>query len=516
MAFDEKPSIYSDRGAIGSAEELDAYGVWVKSEPQDLASSFAGVAGFDSETLPFEPSFDTGFDGLEDPDMELSGIGGDSPGIGMDDFRLGNFDDELAEESGQIGSDQVSTQLLMKIADELSFIRSELTTLKEEISDIRSETEGQDDAHDFFAPEEDEKASLSGDEMDNILSSSDPRRDADEAALRKLSEQKKEAEEEEIEINFDDLGIDLDEAAEGQAPRQETEEAPGAAPEELSEDISIADALNDIDEMRELRLEGAAPISAAPEDTSYLEDDPFAIPDATLDDFSLNDNGLDLNLDMASLDLNLDDFAIESPVSLEDELDDDNGGFSSLSLDDDSLDEAASFNAPPLDDEAVFDGDSHLDLSGALEDQGSLGGGFTGDLTGSLAEAPLEEPLPEAVPPDTGLSGRAEDEEDDSLAQVIPEAFENAVETSVHFDDDLEALGEDEVPFQAETPPASAEAAPTGQNPGISPDLKNELKNVLSYMDHLLESLPENKIEEFAKSEYFEAYKKLFKDLGLV
>jgi hypothetical protein len=38
----------------------------------------------------------------------------------------------------------------------------------------------------------------------------------------------------------------------------------------------------------------------------------------------------------------------------------------------------------------------------------------------------------------------------------------------------------------------------------------------LSYMDQLLESLPEDKIEEFAKSQYFDSYKKLFKELGLV
>ncbi len=46
--------------------------------------------------------------------------------------------------------------------------------------------------------------------------------------------------------------------------------------------------------------------------------------------------------------------------------------------------------------------------------------------------------------------------------------------------------------------------------------LKSELRNILSYMDQLLDSLPEEKIEEFAKSEYFDSYKKLFKDLGLV
>jgi hypothetical protein len=34
-------------------------------------------------------------------------------------------------------------------------------------------------------------------------------------------------------------------------------------------------------------------------------------------------------------------------------------------------------------------------------------------------------------------------------------------------------------------------------------------------MDQLLESLPDEKIEEFARSEYFDTYKKLFKELGL-
>jgi len=45
--------------------------------------------------------------------------------------------------------------------------------------------------------------------------------------------------------------------------------------------------------------------------------------------------------------------------------------------------------------------------------------------------------------------------------------------------------------------------------------MKNEIKQILLYMDQLLENLPEEKIVEFAKSEYFPMYKKLFSDLGL-
>jgi hypothetical protein len=46
-------------------------------------------------------------------------------------------------------------------------------------------------------------------------------------------------------------------------------------------------------------------------------------------------------------------------------------------------------------------------------------------------------------------------------------------------------------------------------------DLKEEIKAVLLYMDQLLENLPDEKIEEFAQSSYFETYKKLFKELGI-
>jgi hypothetical protein len=65
-----------------------------------------------------------------------------------------------------------------------------------------------------------------------------------------------------------------------------------------------------------------------------------------------------------------------------------------------------------------------------------------------------------------------------------------------------------------------APTVPSGEeNPALKEvpqQFKEELRTVLSYMDILLESLPEEKIEEFARSEHFEPYKKLFKELGLV
>ncbi|MCH5288475.1 MAG: hypothetical protein J1E32_01005 [Treponema sp.] len=78
------------------------------------------------------------------------------------------------------------------------------------------------------------------------------------------------------------------------------------------------------------------------------------------------------------------------------------------------------------------------------------------------------------------------------------------------------AVAEEPPATDAATVPQESSAAETvGVDSGISGDLKQEIKSVLSYMDQLLENLPEDKITEFAHSEQFEAYKKLFKELGL-
>ena len=89
-------------------------------------------------------------------------------------------------------------------------------------------------------------------------------------------------------------------------------------------------------------------------------------------------------------------------------------------------------------------------------------------------------------------------------------------------DEDLEELGQDlseelgadlEALDETEDLPSVSSAS---SGPGNIPEsLKLELKSVLGYMDHLLESLPEEKIQEFAQSEHFEVYKKLFEELGL-
>lgn len=56
---------------------------------------------------------------------------------------------------------------------------------------------------------------------------------------------------------------------------------------------------------------------------------------------------------------------------------------------------------------------------------------------------------------------------------------------------------------------------PVNDPAAISFNLKEGLKTLLPSIDQLLESLPDDKVEEFEKSTYFDTYKKLFHELGL-
>jgi pilus assembly protein FimV len=84
--------------------------------------------------------------------------------------------------------------------------------------------------------------------------------------------------------------------------------------------------------------------------------------------------------------------------------------------------------------------------------------------------------------------------------------------------EEMEAL--EEAPLVEEEPPARvatapAQATPSGQPSPLPAALRDEIRTVLKYMDQLLEALPDAKIKEFAESEYFEVYKRLFEELEI-
>jgi hypothetical protein len=690
MASEKKPSIYYDRGTIGSSDELDEYGVWVKGEPQDLSSgaesqesgelpdldlpdmedlqdfSASEDAGASFEELSEDnvsldedlelPDIDfeddiSGGDGgaeeeetittdLEDSSMDLGESGDtDEPDVtgDMESFELSELpepdfsdfiesDEEETEEGEMVSGNEaedlgfvevpmdveedaviedepvqtlggsggrteesppkeaaapskdLSTQLLMRIADELASIRTELSTLKTELAGMKTESApGEtDDAqnHGFFDEEDDEKISLTGDELDNILNTADfteeSGADATEEAgddfdvqeaeynssdpFQEITETPSEEAEagdvpgdgsndislDDIDITKDldlDLGLeekDLDElggevsfepadqgaADESPAERDVVLEEPvefditmneggdDFAAENPFEEIAPEEAQNedageplpdlddnDNEELRQLREEGARPMTPAPEpeDTSFLEEDPMAFSE-------FENESLDLSnavIDEPDLSGEIQENPLQEP-----------------SLDDISID-------LDLGEEISFDEDIQKDTEDGIDGTGET------ESPEEEIELPVSEEIPEIEEEDLeDASAESADlavipegfvvEAEDSPVPARYEGEEALLETG-----DLDMVDSDmdldlEEPKEEALSPIQEIQDTQKDGEAIPSHLKQELKTVLSYMDQLLESLPDEKIEEFAKSEYFDTYKKLFKELGLV
>ncbi|MDR0602578.1 MAG: hypothetical protein LBG42_09390 [Treponema sp.] len=669
MASEKKPSIYYDRGTIGSSAELDEYGVWVKSEPQDLSgaesqefpespSSYTDPLDSDFDSGLTDPGFDAALDsddlsslpdldipdkndssglddlGLPEPDDSVDFSGGiaeepieeagpdDDEGfteISMDDFLDPAEPEPVAETLPAAGREKtaagdLSTQLLMKIADELSSIRTELTTLKKEFAAVRGEAPAEERGDSqsrggFFDEEDDEKIALTGDELDNILNTADFTEETGADATGELKEDLVETGDSGFPDEMDDkplpdmlsdeediIGEDI--TGEGTESAESGSETISGEAENIGLNFDFADSdldelgseakvedqisgfsLDDIDgndELKQLQEEGVKPMTPPPEDTTYLEEDPLAVEKSeTAEDLSLEDTpdefALDsLSLDEGSMDLSeavidepdlgagitenplqeplLDDFSLDDDISIDMDLsgldeknpeteenifDEDSGG--DIAIDIPGEEEETTIDIPaeeeiaidiPGEDIDIPDDDAAINISG--EDT------VTDAPAGDITETVSFEDTPELP--------SVKSTEDDSFAPVIPEGFiVEADDSSVPFEDDIEekeVLADDGLAALDETAEISSGAeAVDAETAGVEePELpvsgtgddfddealdipsniKQELKTVLSYMDQLLESLPDEKIEEFAKSEYFDTYKKLFKELGLV
>ncbi|MDR2608288.1 MAG: hypothetical protein LBC57_07835 [Treponema sp.] len=676
---------------IGSADELDEYGVWVKSEPQDLSSASqenshqeTGDSGDFDLDLPDEdlslPEDDFAIDteaAVEEESLSLdspaedSGDSMDFPDLDIPDIPIEDTEEDISEEDISVEESSVeeedldlpepelvdfgtlsepmgeaqdfpldesvltsteesseteegfsevpvsdflgdapetleepsadmdtglseepetgekpqtghteaatdlSTKLLMKIAEELSSIRTELSTLKKEFTVLKSGAPAGEEQGGFFDEEEDEKIALTGDELDNILNTADFTEESGEDATEtldtedlsggpdeqaageedfRLSEgedilnENPEAEEAvtekagsgDLDISpdegsgesFDNMDIDLDlsdsdlDELNGES-KIEAESEPFSFDEE-DEPLTIDDLEEkDAEELKHLREEGVLPITAAPEDTSYLEEDPLGTTEITEESAGSGDFE-EISLDLSDAVIDEPDFSgeiTENPVE-EPSLD-------SISLDVDSED----FSVEESSEDITIDEGGSEEITIDLGEEEAGAGESEEDLSQSIPEGFI-------VEADENSSDSFDSSDSSSLG---PETEEESIEVSAddfRVDDSEPAVEEDDTSFAVESddvavdeisfdteaanPEADedlsfgeetesemeAEDAETGEK--VPGGIKEELKTVLSYMDQLLESLPEEKIEEFARSEYFDTYKKLFKELGLV
>ncbi len=508
-----------------SAEFLDDLGTGPSPAAAPLSSDF-GEADVTSQFLeetedaiplshPLESSQD-----FEPLDIDLQFEGDSEPKVGresaseFDDFispsvaepRSGDFDDiaavtesltepssGAAGPSGRGGSPDLSSELLEKIADELSSIRGELVSLKTQIAGIAAPSDAapkaepaaaQEDASGFFNKEEDETIALTGDELDNILNTADFTEEAVEPSSESLLE----------EPLLPESGVY---ASDRQASPAIEEIRLGEA--DSVDSIEEAPAEEDLTELASVAEEGVRSMTAAPEDSSYLEAEDLILDEGlSLDGAPLEDVPL-VEPDLSEFEMESDeaegglDISGELPLASEPQ---------DLALD---LDAGPGYGHEYQADEAEF-------LEPVLESDESGFGEI--NLHEESKEKPLESFEPEQIDEEVEeleeISELSEAQAPEPLS-VMPDEVPISLDESISLEPEPASGAEIPIIEEAVSEPARTEASTEEDD-----RLKTEIRSVLSYLDKLLDSLPEDKIEEFARSEYFDTYKRLFEELGLV
>jgi pilus assembly protein FimV len=427
-----------------------------------------------------------------------------------------------------------SSDILEKIEKDLIQIKTEIQSLKNELAGLgkAGASSGKVDVapaaaggEGFFERGEDETIALTGDELDNILNTADVTEEVElpEESLETLEEAELPDEElAELEEQLDMPGGGEEEIMELGSLDMEAEEAPEeeASPDddELSlEELGTSETDDESIEidigagvpeegLGELSAEAAAAEGAeAPEELGLEELEELDLDASDLEDTEAPGDLGELSLEEPAEELELEDIEeleLEEPGA--DQPDEqlielDEPGSEELSLDESGLEE--------LDELGSDEPAEELDAvqPGVEEPLDEL----------SLEESGLEETeAPEELAADE-LDGEELEELDlEEAGSEEPNELGSLEEPGI---EEAEAAEELEMEPEELSMPKAGSGAETVQptSDALAEDLKSEIKSILSYFDQLLEDLPEAKIKEFAQSEYFVRYQRLFKELGL-
>jgi pilus assembly protein FimV len=541
------------RGGPASEKKLEQYGVWVKAEPREVLRSID--QGDSLELSDLEPArevavdlpdvsddspltteeeklldeLETEIESAEDgeealvpldkasdeelPELELEPGHGEEIEVTLSDSLpaeehfddLQALEDELASVASSAGAGSEehgqSAEILARIEEELRSIRTDLTELKRELAGLRrphAEGKGASSRADmeaagkFFDEDEDETIALTGDELDNILNTAEiteetaetpaleeeapvrrplakaPADDALEDILSyetpileedRLAPLEADAAEEalgELEAE-DEAGVDVDLAADlvlEQAPARSSAGAAGLPAELELEALPEIELVEEGGEPAEIEadLETVSELEAEPEELVSVEE----IPE--IEELAQPVEGPESSVDLEAL-------AIENEEA-----------------------------APMLD----LDGPDDLEI-GELE---AVDEEKEGEIEIAFEAEPSRPPRASAMPRKP-------------TAPAAPTAPEEPLEQLLEVEEvtDIDPAPAP-APFSGTKRPSEARSPSAGTS-AVPDDLKDEIRAVLKYMDHLLEALPEDKIQEFASSDYFVMYKKLFEELGL-
>jgi len=434
-------------------------------------------------------------------DDRLNSFGQTVP-ITFDDISAVEHDlqDETSITEGEdIVGVQVSADLLKKIAEELALIKSELAELKSDLGKgggavLPLTQTVQEDSGFFTDDDPDETIALTGDELNNILITADFTEEKEVATVPSSTD-----------VSDTTPGSSISISVTNDFDLPKDPDVPDTLPEELFAAPSVA-ILNEI----EIR-----PVTSLRDDISYLEGseeveptiDEVAIDESDIETIDFNDEKLEepildeFSIDLGDMEASFaeikENMSASQAIVRENDItvgELENSRKTTITSSEPDILVQPDFIAESA-DKALDEAMEEVDLS--IAEPFSL---QSPDFSG-FDDVPSEDEVTvsEAFDDNGTVFEQAPDEADDFVEIVDePVRHDQPVDSAIHPNSALK------------TEPSGSSAVAT-----MPVELKEEIKSVLSYMDQLLESLPEEKIEEFANSEHFDVYKRLFEELGI-
>ncbi len=468
---------------------------------------------------------------------------------------------------------------LSGLKDEISNLKNDLAELREKSSienalpscatqenEAEIETPATEEPSGFFGnSDEDETIALSGDELSNIMNSADFTEEVVEnvspdAETKEATGFTEETFVNDVEPSVEETTFDMSQENEASSPISDSfsdaSESSLSANSESEPEVSVS---NDFIEMsptedfgmqEEVKSEPAEPESFnenedIQEETAAASDIPDTIPDDIIDEPAFDDSlysaptpmpeesGI-IEEEVPSLEepLVTDTFETEPSDAFASEEETDSGlslGMEEAEPEEPNLEIMTEDSLPEeidipkvdeiLPEETSDNADDIMVDSNPSDFMESVKIDETEKVRDPFIDDIMEEPptVEDAIT-DENVEYLAKDENAIVDADVPPVAAE---EPSVAFEEPQIETKQESFPTAKEevsSPAESISEETTESNTEdrtLPDDIKSDIKSVLLYMDQLLENLPEDKIMEFAKSEQFVTYKKLFSELGL-
>ncbi len=468
---------------------------------------------------------------------------------------------------------------LSGLKDEISNLKNDLAELREKSSiepalpscatqenEAEIETPATEEPSGFFGnSDEDETIALSGDELSNIMNSADFTEEVVEnvspdAETKEAAGFTEETFVNDVEPSAEETTFDMSQENEASSPISDSfsdaSESSLSANSESEPEVSVS---NDFVEMsptedfgmqEEVKSEPAEPESFnenedIQEETAAASDIPDTIPDDIIDEPAFDDSlysaptpmpeesGI-IEEEVPSLEepLVTDTFETEPSDAFASEEETDSGlslGMEEAEPEEPNLEIMTEDSLPEeidipkvdeiLPEETSENADDIMVDSNPSDFMESVKIDETEKVRDPFIDDIMEEPptVEDAIT-DENVEYLAKDENAIVDADVPPVAAE---EPSATFEEPQIETKQESFPTAKEEVSSPVEsiseetAESNAEDRTLPDDIKSDIKSVLLYMDQLLENLPEDKIMEFAKSEQFVTYKKLFSELGL-